>query len=272
MEIYRSFRYYKIDIRKYFDAVDNAVSDDDKEKSYLDLFNYYYNGFINMKDFSELKLITDNKELLNKLIVFVNDFITITKLRTEDLFNLLYNLAIEFFEKSYYYTALKLFKIVLTIKSLSLENKCKCTLSLAELYDEIGDIKSADILLNSFIFINDHPDNNKLLSKIYSLLINIQLNYMYNYDKTELTDKVYFEKLDDYLSKIKIANSYDTDNLYTYYLYGQITCKMASHKINNKEINDLYDKAISKYNEAIKIILEINERDFDKNDELQLFS
>jgi len=226
---------------EYFQALNNYLQDkEDNKMTNKDISDSI--GYTNVPDsivefaLSYTNLIEDDSE-------------------KETAFSLLFSLAQNFFDRAYYKTALSLFDIAKMIATG--KQKIDCTLSLALLYEEIGDISKALSVLAEEVAGGRRLSitQKEFNSKLHTLSARITLDNLTseNDENRRNPADYYIDELKKCTTMIEIAIIQYEDNYEAFYIKGLIYEKQALYS-NDAEAGSLYEKAIDEISLLIEDI------------------
>jgi ribonuclease BN (tRNA processing enzyme)/tetratricopeptide (TPR) repeat protein len=186
-------------------------------------------------------------EHMEQLISNAKKFAEIEKVAA---FDLIYNIGYEYFSRAYYSTALQLYKVASSIASEDQSVNCVC--SIAELYEEVGDIDKSISCLDYFLHDSrEKPLTGTNCSRLKSLQAKIGLNNRLFDVKSE--DTRYTEILNIIKEQAESAILHDSNNPDAYYTSGLVLERIALHQKDTINKNREYDQAIAALKKAVEL-------------------
>ena len=219
------------------------------ENYFLKLNAYLKDDSVTNKDIYESAGQSDGIE---SVIMFASTYAGIVG-DSGNAFSALFNLAQSYFDRAYYKAAHAIFTIA---KSIALEEQIvECALSMALLYEEIGEISKAILVLEDSISDAPRlPDAKKAHnSKLNTLLVRIALdNFLSEDDKERKKDSDCVIELEKHVLRATLATNEDEGNYEAHYVRGLAYKKQALYSSDTEVAHNFLAKAIISIETAIK--------------------
>ena len=240
------YRNYFNEMVRLKSGIYNTNQDSERIAIFEELFDSVFQYLHNTESNKEIRRTAGVSAEMDSIVSLAKSYASIAR---DTAFARIFTLANEYFDISYYSTALSLFMIAKEIASPT--QAVDCALSLALLYEEAGDILSAHETLTAQIESDELVDDNISLSKLNALYVKISLNNLFTEDTKARSDDDYLSALEKCENRINTASSQDTNNVEAYYIYGQILEKKALHVVQQDIVVKTHKRAIRRFNEAI---------------------